>query len=164
MKEYTSKHPEVIHIHSAGRAHFEGFKSKLAELGLDKLSNIQASEYIYDMPLKMAAADLVICRAGAMTLSELALMRKCAVLIPSPNVANDHQYQNAKALGDAGAAVYARESEYANGGLQARVEELLADAGKRAEMRQSIAAFARADANALVLAEVEQLLRKEGRA
>ena len=83
--------------------------------------------------------------------------------IPSPNVANDHQYKNAKALGDAGAAVYARESEFAGGGLQARVEQLLQDVQKRTDMRTKIADFAREDANALVLAEVEQLLARKER-
>jgi UDP-N-acetylglucosamine:LPS N-acetylglucosamine transferase len=78
-------------------------------------------------------------------------------------VANDHQYKNAKALGDAGAAVYARESEFAGGGLQLRVEMLLGDAKKRADMRAKIAGFARADANDLVLAEVEKLLSSKGR-
>ena len=92
-------------------------------------------------------------------------MGKTSVLIPSPNVTDDHQYKNAKALGDAGAAVYARESEFAQGGLQARVQELLGDAQKRADMRARIAGFAKADANALVLEEIERLLsRKEGKA
>ena len=149
----------------SGKDYYKEYSEKYRAAGLDVLPNVRVSEYIYDMPVQMAAADVVISRAGAMTLSELALMRKCAVLIPSPNVANDHQYKNAKALGDAGAAVYARESEYASSGLQARVQELLADAHKRAEMRHAIASFARADANSLVLAEVEQLLFcKEGRA
>ena len=62
------------------------------------------------MPLRMAAADIVICRAGAMTVSELALMGKCAVFIPSPNVTDDQQYKNAKALADGGAAVIIREN------------------------------------------------------
>ena len=61
--------------------------------------------------------------------------------------------------------MYARESEFADGGLQKQVQVLLDDAQKRADMRKKIAAFARTDANALVLAEIEQLLlRKEGRA
>ena len=88
-------------------------------------------------------------------------MHKAAILIPSPNVADDHQYKNAKALGDAGAAEYARESEFADGGLQQRVEALLADGQKRAAMRANIAKFARVDANAVILEEVEQLLAKK---
>lgn len=161
----AKQHPEVLFVTATGKDYYREYSEKYREAGLDACPNVRVSEYIYDMPVQMAAADVVISRAGAMTLSELALMRKAAVLIPSPNVANDHQYKNAKALGDADAAVYARESEYANGGLQTRVQELLADAHKRAKMRQNIAAFARTDANALVLAEVEQLLSsKEGRA
>ena len=105
-----------------------------------------------------AAADIVISRAGAMTVSELALMHKTAVLIPSPNVADDHQYKNAKALGDAGAAVYGRESEYANGGLQARVVQLLADDEKCMFLRTNIAKFSCPNANADILAEVERLI------
>ena len=163
--EIAKQYPEVLFVTATGKDYYKEYSEKYRAAGLDTCPNVRVFEYIYDMPVQMAAADVVISRAGAMTLSELALMRKCAVLIPSPNVANDHQYKNAKALGDAGAAVYARESEFANGGLQARVQELLADAHKRAEMRRTIATFARADANALVLAEVEQLLsRKEGRA
>ena len=165
ISSMAKQYPEVLFVTATGKDYYKEYSEKYRAAGLDTCPNVRVFEYIYDMPVQMAAADVVISRAGAMTLSELALMRKCAVLIPSPNVANDHQYKNAKALGDAGAAVYARESEFANGGLQARVQELLADAHKRAEMRRTIATFARADANALVLAEVEQLLsRKEGRA
>jgi UDP-N-acetylglucosamine--N-acetylmuramyl-(pentapeptide) pyrophosphoryl-undecaprenol N-acetylglucosamine transferase len=165
IESMAKNHPEVLFVTATGKDYFAEYSPKYRAAGLDTLPNVRVSEYIYDMPVQMAAADIVIARAGAMTLSELALMRKATILIPSPNVANDHQYKNAKALGDAGAAVYARESEFAGGGLQMRVEMLLCDAQKRAEMREKIAEFARADANELVLAEIEQLLSsKEGRA
>lgn len=165
LQSMAKEHPEVLFVTATGKDYYAEYSEKYRAAGLDTLPNVRVSEYIYDMPVQMAAADVVIARAGAMTLSELALMRKAAILIPSPNVANDHQYKNAKALGDAGAAVYARESEFADGGLQARVQDLLNDAQKRADMRAKIAGFARADANAMVLEEVERLLsRKEGRA
>ena len=158
-------HPEVLFVTATGKDYYEEYKQKYAAAELDVLPNVRVSEYIYDMPVQMAAADVVISRAGAMTVSELALMHKAAVLIPSPNVANDHQYKNAKALGDAGAAVYARESEFANGGLQSRVEALLADEQKRKDMQARIVSFASLDANASILAEVEALLSgKESRA
>ena len=161
----AKNHPDVLFVTATGKDYYAEYSEKYRAEGLDTLPNVRISEYIYDMPVQMAAADIVISRAGAMTLSELALMRKAAILIPSPNVANDHQYKNAKALGDAGAAVYARESEFAGGGLQMRVEMLLGDAKRRSDMRAKISGFARADANDLVLREVEKLLsRKEGRA
>ena len=62
-------------------------------------------EYIYDMPLVMAAADLVLCRAGASTIAEIAAIAKPAVLVPSPNVVADHQTKNARVLANAGGAV-----------------------------------------------------------
>lgn len=154
----AAQHPDVLFITATGKDYFKEYSEKYRAAGLDTLPNVRVSEYIYDMPVQMAAADIVISRAGAMTLSELALMRKAAVLIPSPNVANDHQYKNAKALGDAGAAVYARESEFANGGLQSRVQELIGDAQKRRLMQEKITKFASSDANKKVLEEIEQLL------
>lgn len=154
--------PDVLFVTATGKDYYEEYKEKYAEAGLDRLPNVRVSEYIYDMPVQMAAADVVISRAGAMTVSELALTRKTAILIPSPNVANDHQYKNAKALGDAGAALYARESEFADGGLQRRVETLLSDENKRIVMRASIAKFARTDANAKILEEIEALLAGKG--
>lgn len=156
-------HPDVLFVTATGKNYYQEYKEKYSETGLDKLPNVRVSEYIYDMPVQMAAADIVISRAGAMTLSELALMHKAAILIPSPNVANDHQYKNAKALGDAGAAMYGRESDFANGGLQARVQQLLDDSEKRMFMRTNIAKFSSPDANEKILREVEQLLVKKGR-
>ena len=68
-------------------------------------------EYIYDMPLVMAAADLVLCRAGASTIAELTAIAKPAVLVPSPNVVADHQTKNAQVLERAGGAVLLPEKE-----------------------------------------------------
>ena len=64
----------------------------------DNAKNIELREYISDMDVCMAAADLVICRAGAMTMSELAIRGSTAIFIPSPNVTEDHQYKNAKVI------------------------------------------------------------------
>ena len=152
--------PDVLFVTATGKCYYEEYKEKYAQAGLDQLANVRVSEYIYDMPEQMAAADIVISRAGAMTVSELALMHKAAILIPSPNVADDHQYKNAKALGDAGAAVYARESEYAEGGLQSRVTNLLENDEKCMFLRTNIAKFSCPDANRDILEEVEKLLGK----
>lgn len=154
----AKENPDVLFVTATGKDYYAEYKEKYAKAGLDTLPNVRVSEYIYDMPVQMSAADIVISRAGAMTVSELALMHKAAVLIPSPNVANDHQYKNAKALGDAGAAVYARESEFADGGLQSRVESLLRDEKALISLRVNIGKFASPDANGQILAEIEQLL------
>ncbi len=84
-------------------------------------------EYIDDMPACLAAADLVICRAGASTLSELAAAGRASILIPSPNVAENHQYHNAMVLQNAGAAVVLQEKELTGEALVKLVKELTQD-------------------------------------
>ena len=105
MSSFSSKTEDVIHIHAAGKRGIDQFLNQMRDKGLEGSNNCIAKDYIYDMPLQMAAAELVICRAGAMTLSELAKLKKAAILIPSPNVTDNHQYFNAKLLSDANAAV-----------------------------------------------------------
>ena len=79
------------------------------------------------MSLKMAAADVVISRAGAMTLAELARLRAVSLLIPSPNVTADHQYKNAKLLEESGAAIIIQEEEFNGHNVSDTVAELLSD-------------------------------------
>ncbi len=164
MREFTAKHPEVYHIHATGSIEHELCTSQFKEMGLDRCENISLNEYIYDMPLKMAAADLIICRAGAMTVSELAMTGKAAVFIPSPNVAENHQYKNAKVLYDAGAAALYEEKDLEDGAslLVAEAERLLSPAGDavRGEMGEKIKQFAVKDANKLIYNDILKLLKK----
>ena len=115
-------------------------------------------EYIYDMPEQMAAADLVVNRAGAMTLSELAVQRKACLLIPSPYVAANHQYKNAKVLSDAGAALLIEEKDLTPERVAAEVGSLLEDDTRRAAMEKAISAFARTDANKVIYEEICRLV------
>ncbi|MBQ4354993.1 MAG: UDP-N-acetylglucosamine--N-acetylmuramyl-(pentapeptide) pyrophosphoryl-undecaprenol N-acetylglucosamine transferase [Clostridia bacterium] len=163
MKEFTAKHPEVYHIHATGSIELELCTSQFKELGLDKCENIELCEYIYDMPVRMAAADLTINRAGAMTISELAITGKASIFIPSPNVAENHQYKNAKVLADAGAAGLFEEKDLTDGAkpLIAEVEKLLSEEGEavRAEMREKIRQFAVPEANKLIYNDLCALVK-----
>ena len=165
MREFTAKHPEVYHIHATGSIELELCTSQFKEMGLDKYENIELCEYIYDMPVKMAAADLTINRAGAMTVSELAITGKCAIFIPSPNVAENHQYKNAKVLYDAGAAGLFEEKELTDGAkpLIAEVEKLLSDEGKaiRDERSEKIVQFAVPDCNKLIYKDLMKLVEEK---
>ena len=88
------------HIHGGGRD-FQRMQAALSRKGVSlKDTGVELREYIYDMPLIMAAADLVVCRAGASTISEISAIAKPSVLVPSPNVVADHQTKNAKVLSD----------------------------------------------------------------
>ena len=111
------------------------------------------------MPIHQAAADVIICRAGAMTLSELAIRGRAAVLIPSPYVTEDHQYKNARLIADAGAAVVYRESEVDGDQLAKTVSELLSNPNKRRRMEESVKSFAMPDSVERITDEALALLK-----
>lgn len=113
------------------------------------------------MPYLMQAADLVICRAGALTLTELAACGKAAVLVPSPNVTDDHQYKNARALSDCGAAVMIREDELTGKRLAECVSVFLKSPDRRRKMERISHDRCKADTNAVLLREM--LCLAEGR-
>ena len=161
MEIFAKNKPNVIMEHAAGSRDFKATQERFASLGLDKCSQLSLREYIYDMPCRMAAADLVICRAGAMTLSELAMMGKASILIPSPNVPNDHQYKNAKVLADAGAACLLREANLTPQLLAENIEHCLKDEGVRRRMELVVKNFADKDANRRIYEEILNVTKKQ---
>lgn len=161
MRDYGLHHPEVLHVHATGALEYEAAKAKFAEYGLTGKDNLRLVEYIYDMPVQMAAADLVVNRAGAMTLSELAVQGKACLLIPSPYVTANHQYKNAKVLADAGAALLIEEKDLTPARVVSEVENLLADDERRKGMESAISAFARRDANQVIYTEICRLMKEK---
>ena len=125
------------HIHGAGR-NYQSLTAALEERGVDLTGGAEVRAYIYDMPLVMAAADLVVCRAGASTISELTAIAKPCVLVPSPNVTNNHQEKNARVLEHHGAAVVVLEGETDGAALYRQVKDLLADPEKRSAMAKAL--------------------------
>lgn len=119
--------------------------------------DVHASAFIDDMAMAYRAADLVVSRAGAGTISELELVGAPVILIPSPNVAEDHQRKNALALVDKGAAVMIEDAE-ATAKLGAELERLLADADARRSMSQSIKAMSRPNAASDIVDRLEQIV------
>lgn len=150
--------PDVRFLLSSGKRDGAACRALFAEYGLDRYSNCTLTDYIYDMPICMAAAELAVARAGAVTLSELGRLGLPSVLIPSPNVADDHQYHNAKALADAGAAVLIREEELPSGRLHKAVGELLADVAGLAAMGRASAALSDTDADRLIWEDIVSLI------
>ena len=136
------------HIHGYGQWG-KWFPGLLREKGvlLEKHKNIDIREYIDNMPLCLAAADLVICRAGAITLSELQVQGKASILIPSPNVAENHQYHNAMALVNQNAASILEEKDLSGETLTGRVEELFRDPKPITELGGNAKKMAILDAN-----------------
>ena len=125
------------HIHGAGRD-YHAVVEELRDSGVEKFPDIDVREYIYDMPLVMAAADLVLCRAGASTIAELTAIAKPAVLVPSPNVVADHQTKNARVLANAGGAVLLPEEEAGGEKLYGLITRLLNDGRRRETMSRAL--------------------------
>ena len=120
--------PGFALIHASGSNGFEGMKEKLAETAPDHARyGMDVREYIYDMPRVMAAADLILCRSGASTLAELTYLGKPVILVPSPNVTNNHQEKNARVIEKAGGAKVLLEGEFDAALLLEMVKTLLAD-------------------------------------
>lgn len=107
---------KVTHIHSYGKMGHNTFEKNLADAGIfpDKDPDLIVREYIHNMNVCTAAADLIICRSGASAISELEAMGRASILIPSPVVAGNHQYHNAMVLGKAGAAVVIEQKDLTN--------------------------------------------------
>ena len=158
MDRYVRRHPEVRHTHATGSLEWEATQKLYTERELDKIPNAELVEYIYDMPQRMAAADLVINRAGSITLSELELAAKPSILIPSPNVAENHQFYNAKVLADAGAAVLIEEKDLTADKMIGAVDHLVNDPEELQTMADRAASLARTDACEKIYAGVRRLI------
>lgn len=147
------------HIHGAGRD-FPWMQEELLRRGLRLGDNgVEVREYIYDMPLVMAAADLVLCRAGASTISELTAIAKPAVLVPSPNVTANHQEKNARVLSDQGAAVLMREQECTGDSLYDQAALLMRERDRREDMIQHLKNMAVVDAGEKIYNTLIKLIR-----
>ncbi len=119
---------------------------------------IRIFQYIYNMPQVMAASDLVISRSGAMSLSEIAVLAKPSVLIPSPNVTENHQYFNAKAYSDAGAAILVPEAELEGNALYDTVRDLVFDRGRLTQMARAAGNLSHPEAVGQICDKIEALL------
>ena len=148
------------HVHGAGvygyQAILEGLKTQ--GIDLDRYLMVEVREYIYDMALLMRGADLVICRAGASTISELTALGVPAIIVPSPNVTNHHQEKNAQVLADHGAALMILEPDCSGERLFRETEAILADGKRREEMSRNMAALGAPDAGNRIYETVMGLL------
>lgn len=148
------------HIHATGSAAFQWLPKMACEQGA-KLTggNIEVTEYIYDMASYMAAAGLVICRAGAATIGELCALGKPSIMVPSPYVAENHQEKNARALEHAGACEVLLEKDATPQTLLEMTERLLADDARRAKMSRAAAGLAQLDAGEKIYQQILSVLR-----
>lgn len=157
--ELSRSEGKLQHIHGVGKAGWDTTRALLKEKGVPLSANgIKVREYIDDMPRCMAAADLVISRCGAMTLSEIPAAGRPAILIPSPYVAENHQYHNAMALVNKDAAICIEEKDLSTESLWAAIQKITDDPARMQEMADNAAALAIRDADARIMAVIKEVL------
>jgi UDP-N-acetylglucosamine--N-acetylmuramyl-(pentapeptide) pyrophosphoryl-undecaprenol N-acetylglucosamine transferase len=116
--------------------------------------DVKIMDYADPIMQYYAASDLIVSRAGALTVSEIAAAGRASILVPSPNVVNNHQYYNAKALGDLGAALLLEESDIADGGLADWICQLSQETGKLGAMGAAAKQAAKPDAVKVIVDEL----------
>ena len=155
LKELTNEGIKVVW--QTGKVYYE--KCKAAWEAAGSPANIECLDFLSDMPDRYANADLVISRAGASSISEICLLGKPAILVPSPNVAEDHQTHNAMALVNKDAAVLVRDAEAAEK-LIATALELLNDPKRLKTLQTNVLKLAQKDSAKRIAEEVIALAKK----
>lgn len=141
--------------HQTGRGKEEATRGNYARAGVEA----QVSEFIEDMAGAYAWADVIICRAGALTLAELTLVGLPAILVPYPYAVDDHQTRNAAVLADHGAGILLPQSELTPERLASCLRQLAASPERLAEMALKARALARADSAQVIVNLCEQVMQ-----
>ena len=151
------------HIHAVGSYGWSWMPDYIRQQGVDPENDpaITIKEYIYNMPTLMAAADVFISRAGASSCSEIAASGTPCILIPSPNVTDNHQEKNARALEKQGGAVVIPEGECTHERLYREISELLSDKTRYDAMSRALYAIAVPDSAERLCNLMEQLAKKK---
>ncbi|WP_425659816.1 undecaprenyldiphospho-muramoylpentapeptide beta-N-acetylglucosaminyltransferase [Tenacibaculum ascidiaceicola] len=137
-------------IWQCGKLYFEEYKK------YDELENVQVHQFLNRMDLAYAAADFIVSRAGASSVSELCIVGKPTIFIPSPNVAEDHQTKNAKSIADKHGALVVKENELDT--FPVVLETLLKDKGKQESLSENINELALPNATSNIVNEIEKLI------
>ena len=164
MAEVMAKYKdEWCFVHATGSFGYKWMPDLLKEKGIeiDTQGDMRVYEYISNMPDYLAAADVVVCRSGAITLSELQVQGKPAVLIPSPNVSENHQFHNAMALVNIGGAEILEEKDLSGAALCEKIYSLANNPNRREQMKTSLEASAIPDASEKIYNEMIKVVTSE---
>ena len=151
MRNFSAKNDKIVHIHATGAKYYEKYKSEIKNI---RDAGCKILPYIDDMPLYLKAADIVICRCGAMTLSEIASASCASILIPSPNVTNDHQRKNGELLASANAAIMIEEKDLTEESLASALKRLYKNPQERQKLSKCIEKFAICDAQKTIINDI----------
>ena len=164
--ETIKAHQEIQFIWQTGKIYIQQVRNAIAEAtgeimrgpSTKAIPNLYVTDFIKDMAGAYAVADLVISRAGAGSISEFCLLKKPVILVPSPNVAEDHQTKNALALVNKNAAIYVKDSE-AMEKLIPKALQTVVDKNKLQELSENIYKLALPDSASIIAKEVLNLIK-----
>ncbi len=160
IKRIISEEKKVQLLFGTGTRNFEEIEKRFKEenIDLEKHKNIIVTPYIYNMAEVMAAADVVIGRAGAISISEIMAAGKASVLIPSPNVAHNHQFTNAELLEKNGAALVIEEKNLTDEVFFEKIEKIISSSSYRASLEENAKKMGITDASDKIYALLENCL------
>ena len=155
LEEFANKNYHVIMI--TGEVHYDKINNQITNLE-KSLPNVSVFPYIKDMPQLFQNVDLVVCRSGATTLTELTALGLASILIPSPYVTNNHQEANARSLVDQGAASMILEKELNAQTMLAEIDEILLDSQKKEAMADSAKKMGIVDASSRLTSIIHEMM------
>ena len=151
------------HIHATGSYGWEWMPQRVRNFGIDpsEKKGIAMQEYIYNMPTVMAAADIIISRAGASSCNEIAASGTPCILIPSPNVTDNHQEKNGRVIADKGGAVLLLEKDCTAQRLYQEIQDILADPQRQERMSAAMKEACVPDSAQRICNIMEELIKTE---
>ena len=155
LEGFADKNYHVIMV--TGEVHYDKINNQITNLE-KSLPNVSVFPYIKDMPQLFQNVDLVVCRSGATTLTELTALGLASILIPSPYVTNNHQEANARSLVDQGAASMILEKELNAQTMLAEIDEILLDSHKKEAMAASAKKMGITDASVRLTSMIHEIM------
>ena len=156
--ELAAVGPRLHLTHQTGERDVEMVRLAYRHAGLAA----EVEPFLFDMAARLRQADLIVCRAGATTLAEIAAAGKPAILIPLPTATDDHQRMNAEALGNAGASEVLLQKDATGPVLAERIQALVADGGRRRRMAAAARGLAKPEAARVIVDRALELIEGSG--
>lgn len=160
MRSHSSKYRNIRHIHSCGNKYYKALKESYPDLFKNKNNGCIIKPYIDDMPTVITASDIIISRCGAMTLAEISAAGIASILIPSPNVTNNHQYKNARLICDGGGAIMITEADLSPRALLDAVRLLETDVNLRTSMAEKMKKYHVKNSKDIIVSEIKKIAKK----
>lgn len=161
LLKWESEVGGINHIHGYGGNGREMFDGLMEKENVTRTDRMILKEYIDNMYTCMCAADIIVSRAGAMTLTEIKAIGRASVLIPFPQAAENHQYYNALSMADAGAAVLIEDKDLEKTKLRELIKDLSENPNKLSEMEKSAAGLGVRNAADIIVGQIIDLVKNE---